>query len=374
MSGRPAGDDPGYRPGEAADRQGPLDLGPRLDRLFEAGCDWLTAQGEPDHVAVHAADGTLTYHELDCLANQLARHLLDRAVIPGDRIGLLLDQGADTYIAMLAALKIQAVYVVLDLSFSTERIEHLITEGGVRTIVSEAALAERLPVPENGPEIRVVLVDAEALDIGRRAPTRLDGTDHPESAGEVASLVYPLKAAGASRGAEISHAGMANFALTTAKLCGLTMQDRVYEGLSDTLSFSVEGIWVAWMVGATLVPKPAGPSLRGPELRRFLATNRVTALYCTPTLLAGIDEDLPLIRFVLLSGQACPSDLLARWRRPGRRVISVYGTIDSDRTVTRNPVRPDLHSSLAAAPEATVHLAPQAHDEAVDSSLSGLLH
>lgn len=307
------------------------DLSPRLDRLFEAGCDWLTAQGQPDHAAVRAPDGVLTYHELDGLANQLARYLLSRGVGPGDRVGLLLDQGSDTYIAMLAVLKLQAVYVSMDLGFPADRVAHLIIEAGVHTVVSETSMAERLPVPHGGPDLRLVLIDAEALEISRCASGRLGGAEHAGPVGELASLVYPSAPAGGPDGVEISHSGVCNFALTTAKLSGLRVEDRVFEGLSGAPSFSVEGIWVAWIVGATLVPKGPGPRLWGPQLRRFLATNRVTALYCTPALLAGLDEDLPELRFVLLSGQPCPGDLLLRWRRPGRRVISVYGTTEPDR-------------------------------------------
>ena len=335
------------RAGGALQQRDMPEAGPRLDRLFEAGCDWLLAQGQPEHVAVYAPDGILTYHELDCLANQLARYLLARGVRAGDRVGLLLDQGADTYIAMLAVLKIQAVYVVVDLGFTADRIAHL-TTAGLRTLVSETSLAERLHIPAGGPDLRVVLVDEEAVEIGRCPSTRLDDAEHGGPTDDPASLVYPTGPAAPSDGVQISHAGVCNFALTTAKLSGLSMEDRVHESLSGPSAFSVEAIWVAWMVGAALVPKGAGPSLWGRELRRFLATNRVTALYCTPALLAGLDEDLPGLRFVLLSGQACPSDLLARWRRPGRRVISVYGTTESN-----PPVAPSVDSRMPAPASAT---------------------
>jgi non-ribosomal peptide synthetase component F len=250
---------------------------------------------------------------------------------------LLLDQGADTYIAMLAVLKIQALYVSLDPRFPDHRIDYLTAETGVRMLVLESSLAERLLAPEC-PDMQVVLIDAQALEISRCATTRLDDNEHGGPVGELASLTYPTGPAGSAGGVEITHAGICNFALTAAKLSGLSVQDRVYEDLSTAPEFSVVGIWVAWMVGATLFPKGAGPSLWGPELRRFLATNRVTALYCTPALLASLDEDLPELRFVLLSEQACPSDLLARWRRPGRRVVSVYGTTESHPPVTTMPV------------------------------------
>ena len=85
------------------------------------------------------------------------------------------------------------------------------------------------------------------------------------------------------------------------------------------------------MAGATLVPKPAGPSLLGTELARFLQEKHITALCCVPTLLATLDEDLPGLRFLLVSGEACPRDLVARWHRPGRPLPECLRAHRSDR-------------------------------------------
>ena len=37
---------------------------------------------------------------------------------------------------------------------------------------------------------------------------------------------------------------------------------------------------------------------------------------CVPTLLATLEDDLPDLRFLLVSGEACPQDLISRWYRP----------------------------------------------------------
>ena len=82
--------------------------------------------------------------------------------------------------------------------------------------------------------------------------------------------------------------------------------------MTIAFDFSVEEIWVPLVAGATLVPKPGGASLVGEELHEFLAATGVTALCCVPTLLATLDEhDLPDLRFLLVSGEACPQDLVA---------------------------------------------------------------
>ena len=111
--------------------------------------------------------------------------------------------------------------------------------------------------------------------------------------------------------------------------------------MTIAFDFSVEEIWVPWVAGATLVPKPAGAGAAGAgPARRSCAAARVTAMCCVPTLLATIEEDLPDLRFLLVSGEACPHDLIVRWHRPGRRFLNVYGPTEATVTATWTPVRP----------------------------------
>ncbi|MDT7641786.1 MAG: hypothetical protein QOC83_6074, partial [Pseudonocardiales bacterium] len=68
---------------------------------------------------------------------------------------------------------------------------------------------------------------------------------------------------------------------------------------------------------------------------------RITAMCVVPTLLATIEDDLPELRFLLVSGEACPQDLIARWHRPGRRFLNVYGPTEATVTATWTVLDPD---------------------------------
>ena len=86
----------------------------------------------------------LTYRELDNLANQVARHLIDRGITSGDRVGLLFDKTVEIYVALLAVLKVNAAYVPLDPGFPTERMRFILGDAGVKAIVSMSAFRGRL--------------------------------------------------------------------------------------------------------------------------------------------------------------------------------------------------------------------------------------
>ena len=69
---------------------------------------------------------------------------------------------------------------------------------------------------------------------------------------------------------------------------------------------------------------------------------------CVPTLLATIDTDLPSLRFLLLSGEACPRDLVARWYRPGRTILNAYGPTEATVTATLTELRPEKRVTIGA--------------------------
>ena len=79
----------------------------------------------------------------------------------------------------------------------------------------------------------------------------------------------------------------------------------------------------------------------GEELADFLRDNDVTVMACCPTLLATIEQDLPKLRILLVGGEACPQNLVARWYRPGRRILNSYGPTEATVTATLTELMPD---------------------------------
>jgi non-ribosomal peptide synthetase-like protein len=309
---------PRWRPGE------------RLSHLFEAQCDRLAASGMTGHLAVDDGAEALTYADLDARANQLARMLLARGARPGDRIALLFDRAVPSYVAMLAVLKLDAAYVPLDAGFPADRLAYIASDARAGLVLTLGHLRDKLAH---------VAADVLCLDevpglTPQGDPRRLGPAETGGPVDQLAYIIYTSGSTGRPKGVAIEHAAIVNFVRVAAECYGIRSDDRVYQGMTIAFDFSVEETWVPWMAGATLVPKPPGASLLGGDLREFLETRGVTAMCCVPTLLATIDRDLPAMRFLLVSGEACPRDLIVRWSRPGRRFLNVYGPTEATVTCT----------------------------------------
>jgi non-ribosomal peptide synthetase-like protein len=338
--------------------------GERLEHLFEGQCD----RG-PERPCVDVRGTVLTYRQVDEQANQLARHLLIRGIGPGHRVALLFDDSTQAYVAMLAVLKAGAAYVPLDVGFPADRIAYIVADSAATAVLSMSHLRCHLT------EVRalVIAVDDMARRIARGSRARVVDGERGPAVDDLAYIIYTSGSTGKPKGVAVGHPPVVNFVRVAAELYGYRRDDRVYQGLTIAFDFSFEEIWVPWAVGACLVPKASGGSLLGVDLHGFLSEQRVTAMCCVPTLLATIEEDLPALRFLLVSGEACPQDLVTRWHRPDRRFLNVYGPTEATVTATWAVARRDrpLTIGVPLPTYATVVLDPDDPTRALPHGATG---
>ncbi len=340
----------------------------RLDQLFEARVDALAVQGRDAKPAADGGQERVSFRELDQRANRLARWLRRFDLGSGDRIGLLIDQPNDSYVALLAILKINAAFVPLDVSFPADRIGFIAKDAELKAIVTLGHLSELLA----GIGIPTLALDENAAAIAALSGERLGENEKPPAADELAYVIYTSGTTGKPKGVAVDHASIVNFVQVAAETYGYAESDRVYQGMTIAFDFSVEELWVPLLVGATLVPPPPGGSLVGDDLAAFLDERRVTALACVPTLLASMTADVPELRLLLLSGESCPGDLVERWRRPGRRILNAYGPTEATVTCTVADLLADRPVTIGAPlPTYTIVILDTERDEEIEDGQVG---
>lgn len=304
--------------------------GERLDNIFEQRCDALLSAGKIDHLAVDSPDLQLTYLQLDQLANQFARYLMKHGFTSGDRIGLMFDKSPNTYIAMLAVLKINAAYVPLDPSFPSERISYISNDSDMKGMITYSKYESSVQKLT----CTCVFMDLIEEDYKAELTDRLKGNEKSAPIDELSYVIYTSGTTGKPKGVVIDHPSICNFVRVASEYYGYVDTDRVYQGMTIAFDFSVEELWVPFAVGATLVPSKVGMNLVGDDLSTYLKDNHITAWCCVPTLLSTLSEELPDLRWLLVSGEACPQDLIARWSKPGRKILNAYGPTEATVTAT----------------------------------------
>ncbi|GIF17209.1 hypothetical protein Ate01nite_72410 [Actinoplanes teichomyceticus] len=292
-----------------------------LPRLFTRQADRT-----PHRTALVAGAATLDYATLRARVNRLARLLAARGAGPERLVALLLPRSVPIVVAQLAVVQAGAAFLPVDPAYPRSRIELMLRDAAPALVLTLTGLTDRLPGTDAAPTLLLDdpataaaldrLSGADLDDRDRTAPLR---PDHP------AYVIYTSGSTGRPKGVVVSHRGLANFSAAEIAHLRVRPGDRVLQFASPSFDASVLELCMSLPAGAALVVPPEGPLL-GDRLARVLADNRITHALVPPAALATVPDDarLPDFRCVVVGGDACGPDLVARWA-PGRRMINAYG-------------------------------------------------
>ncbi|ONI76154.1 hypothetical protein ALI144C_36365 [Actinosynnema sp. ALI-1.44] len=183
-----------------------VDLVPELvPELFAA-----RATAEPDSTALVCGDAVMSFGELSCRVNRVARWLVAAGVGPGDPVAVLLPRSVDSVVALLGVVAAGAVYVPVDVSYPAKRVRYMLADSAPRVVITTAELAETAPdVP------LLLLGSAQAeTELARLADAPIDAAERIRvlEPGDAAYLIYTSGSTGRPKGVAVTHRGLANLA------------------------------------------------------------------------------------------------------------------------------------------------------------------
>ncbi len=291
-----------------------------LADLFE-----FTAAAQPKQIALIFGDRSVSYAELDAMADAAAHRLIEtHGVRPGAIVGLWLPRGIELLVLQLAIAKTGAAWLPLDSQTPADRVAACLEDAQAVALVTAEELSHALPPLPVGITLiggQTLLAPLPSGTLARRREAAL--------AEHTAYVIYTSGSTGKPKGIAISQRSICHFLRSENSQLGVRSSDRVYQGFSVSFDMSFEEIWISYLVGATLWIGP--PDAAGdPELLpRLLGDHGVTVLHAVPTLLALFAHDVPGLRLINLGGEMCPAALVDRWARPGRQVFNTYGPTEA---------------------------------------------
>jgi len=95
----------------------------------------------PDRIAVRTRNDTLTYTELNAMANRIAHTLLERQGRKTQLVAILLEKDVPQLAAMLAVMKAGKFFLILDPSFPKARIANMVEDSRAKLVVTNRQYA-----------------------------------------------------------------------------------------------------------------------------------------------------------------------------------------------------------------------------------------
>ncbi|NEE45222.1 AMP-binding protein, partial [Streptomyces sp. SID8455] len=166
-------------------------------------------EANPDASAVTCGQLTLTYRELADRSSALALALRRRGVAPGDVVGVCYERSLDLVVALLAVMRLGAVYLPLDDRLPAERLSYMVEDSGAQLIICHEAVMDRLAAVGT-PKARLYATDRQddQADQTRAAAaeTSADAPDSPASTPPAAYIIYTSGSTGRPKGVVVPHA------------------------------------------------------------------------------------------------------------------------------------------------------------------------
>jgi non-ribosomal peptide synthetase-like protein len=292
-----------------------------LHHFFEQEADV-----RPNALALLGMKHAFTYREVDTYTNQIAHYIRENGVISGDMIGLFFNRSELPILAMLGILKAGAGYVPIDPAYPEDRVQHILADASIKMILSETDLESQRCSDFSG---ETIPLDKVSVEIKKQPSNRINPEDIGLKDSHLSYIIYTSGSTGKPKGVMTEHGNIVSFVHSFKKVCAMTPQDRVYQGFSFGFDGSVEEIWMAYANGAVLITGNNDMSKFASETAQYLTEQKVSYFSTVPTFLSMIKEELPTVKILVVSGEACPQELVDKWAHKDRRMLNVYGPTEA---------------------------------------------
>ncbi|MGY2329223.1 amino acid adenylation domain-containing protein [Pseudomonas sp. SDT2931_S440] len=298
-----------------------------VQRLFEA-----QAQARPGAIAVVHGEHTLSYGALNTRANQLAHHLRNLGVQPGDHVAILLPRSIDLLLSQLAILKCAAAYVPLDINAPAERQAFMVQDSGAVWLLTHSSEPVAYPA-------RRIDLDTLALD-----PQPSHNPDLSQSSERVAYIMYTSGSTGTPKGVLVPHRGITRLVINNG-YADFNAHDRVAFASNPAFDASTMDVWGPLLNGGQVLVIDHATLLDPGAFGRALKAGGATILFVTTALFNQyvqlIPDALAGLRILLCGGEradpAAFRSLLAQ--APALRLVHCYGPTETTTYATTHEVQ-----------------------------------
>ncbi|KAJ2988732.1 hypothetical protein HDV02_005442, partial [Globomyces sp. JEL0801] len=288
--------------------------GPKADIPYECAHYAFEeiARNEPDLTAVEHEDRSITYGELNQRAEEIASILMNRGLKVGDYVGLVTTRSIEMVCGIFGILKAGGAYIPIDHELPLERIQYMLELADCSTILYH-------------PDIRQEVYDG--LDVSKTV-SLLETTSQNDFIAPVirgdspAYVVFTSGSTGKPKGVTTSHKSLQSFMLTN--YFEVDVGVRVAQVASISFDVCVGDVFLALSYSGILVLRSSS--------NFFLAIESANSVDVTPTALLKMrPKDYPLLKVLVVGGEACHPSLINTWSKHAK-LVNCYGPSEASIT------------------------------------------
>ncbi|PYI65156.1 non-ribosomal peptide synthetase [Arthrobacter livingstonensis] len=320
------------------------------------------AASTPAARALVAADGELSFAELDQRSNQLAHYLRRRGAQAGESVAVRLGRSTLLAVAIVAILKSGAAYVPIDPDYPEGRVQAMLEDAAPLLLLTSSEFTDpqskhhlASPVPE------VVLddtaVEATLSGLPPRRPETIAAGQH-----DLAYIIFTSGSTGRPKAVGVEHRALLNLYFSHREDIFRPAEARLGRTLrvAHTAGLSFDASWdpILWLMAGHELHLVDDLTRRDPQaLAKYLAQQRIDSIETTPSfakalLAEGLFDGGTHPSVVALGGEAVDPTLWGVLAQiDGVTAYNFYGptetTVDSMTAIMEPGIAPHLGSSVA---------------------------
>ena len=344
----------------------PVDKG--IHQLFEE-----QVERTPNAVAVVFNDRSLTYQQLNDRANQLARLLQNLGLIVGEFVGIYQERNLNFLTSILAVLKAGGVYLPIDNTYPSARIEYMLSDSQVRFLLLDCECGKiilnssqdytalkYLICLDSASEIQLNELTIVSSQSWQNLPT--DNLELEITGIAPAYTIYTSGSTGVPKGTIILHGGAINHIYAQYDALNLSSDLTFLQSAPASSDISVWQFLAPILIGGktVIINKE---SLCNPELLwQIIQQNKITLVELVPVVLRGLlnylsglsleERQLPDLQWMMVTGESVAVDLVNNWLKlyPTIPVVNAYGPSEASDDITQAIIDNPLPENRGTVP------------------------
>lgn len=288
-----------------------------ITQLFEE-----QVEKTPDNIAVVFEDQKLTYRELNERANSLANYLRNNGVGLNDSVAIFLDKSLEMIVAILAILKVDALYVPIDIDYPDNRINFMLSDSNAKIVLTKRAFLLDLDFENT---LAIDLCNTIYLD---------NKTFPSKHAGDLAYVMYTSGSTGNPKGVVVKQKSIIRL-VKNPNYINFHKNEKILQTGSIVFDACTFEIWASLLNGFELYIIKKSELLDPNSLKNYLIENKITILWLTAPLLNQLCENHPdmfkTVRCLLTGGDVLSPKHINLIRKvcPDLTIINGYGPTEN---------------------------------------------
>ena len=308
-----------------------------------------------DRVAGHHNGKEISYRAVNERANEIAHRLADSGVKRGDIVGILDHRGLDVLAAMLGTLKSGAAFLPIDPAYPSDRIQHMLADSCVRTLISRQPLSQNI----NDSQVHIIDLGVTASSAQEKWLQNPTVDVQPD---DIAYVLYTSGSTGLPKGAMIRHNGAVNHIFAEFELLGFHQDSCFLQSAPSSSDISVWQFLAPVLIGGRTVIADFETVCQPAQLFELIRDQHVTLIELVPVVLralishaAGLadhEQALPDLEWAMVTGEAAPVPLINDWLAiwPEIPLVNAYGPTEAADDICQHVIRQPLAANATTVP------------------------